>query len=73
MVIPIWDGERFASGNSAIRNEFIRIVDTYGAVQATSPAVDAADPAWATTDDILGRRRGTPDMGAHQADGGDQS
>jgi hypothetical protein len=73
VVLPIWDGERFASGNSAIRDEFVRIVDAYGAIQTTSPAVDAADPASAAADDILGRRRDTPDLGAYEADGGDPS
>jgi len=71
IVLPIWDGERFASGTTAIRDEFVRIVETYGALGSTSPAVDAADPATAAADDILGRRRDGPDLGAYETDGGD--
>ncbi len=73
VVLPIWDGDRFASGNVAIRDEFVRLVDTYGAVPQSSAAVDAADPRTAADDDILGRPRDVPDLGAYEAHPGRRS
>jgi hypothetical protein len=73
IVLPVWDGEHFVSGNTAIRDELVRIVNAYGAIDMTGAAVDAADPATAAADDILGRRRDTADLGAYETDGGDPS
>jgi hypothetical protein len=67
--LPYWDGERFPSGSASIRQEFLRLVESYGAIPETSPAVDAGDPALAPVDDIRGRRRGVPDIGAYEAGG----
>ena len=69
IVLPLWHGDRFTSGTTAVRDEFIRLVETYGALPTTSPAVDAADPETAASEDILGRRRDVPDLGAVEADG----
>lgn len=64
IVLPRWEGERFASGATSIREEFVRLVRTYGTPSENSPAVDAADPRTAATVDILGRKRSRPDLGA---------
>jgi Calx-beta domain len=65
-VLPRWNGATFASGNATGREEFIRLVNLYGAIPAGSPAQDQADPALAATDDILGRPRSAPDLGAFE-------
>jgi hypothetical protein len=66
IVLPRWTGTAFASGNTTVRQEFFRLVNLYGAVPAGSPARDMADAALAAPDDILGRLRATPDMGAFE-------
>lgn len=66
-VLPRWEGERFASGNRTIRQEFLRLARQYAALPATSPAIGAADPAVAPSHDLLGRpRSATPDLGAYE-------
>jgi hypothetical protein len=71
IVLPYWTGRSLRSGSTTIRAEFIRLVEAYGAIPATSPAVDAADPETAARRDILGRTRTSPDLGAFEApDGG---
>jgi hypothetical protein len=67
IVLPRWSGTAFASGNATIREEFVRLVSLYGAIPAGSPAKDQADPALSATDDILGRPRTAPDLGAFEA------
>lgn len=69
IVLPRWNGSAFLSGNVTIRQEFQRLVNLYGQPAAGSPAVDAANPAYVSTEDILGQRRpiGTaPDLGAYE-------
>jgi hypothetical protein len=67
IVLPRWNGSAFASGSTTIRQEFERLVNLYGAIPNASPARGRADPAFAPTDDILGRPRGAdPDLGAFE-------
>ena len=67
--LPVWDESQhaFASGSTTIRQELERLVNTYGAIGAGSPAVDKADASKMPPDDILGRPRGAkPDIGAFE-------
>lgn len=67
IVLPRRLGAAFASGSASVRQEFLRLVERYGAIPAGSPAVGAADPTYAPADDILGRpRAGAPDLGAYE-------
>lgn len=67
VILPVWDEttHQFASGSTTIRQEFERLVATYGVPGQGSPVVDAADPSHMPSVDILGRPRdGQPDIGA---------
>lgn len=69
VVLPRWDdtNHAFPSGTTTIREEFLRLVETYGALGATSPAIDAADAAHMPTTDIRNLLRdGQPDVGAYE-------
>jgi hypothetical protein len=66
LVLPRWNGTAFLSGNATVRQEFVRLVNLYGAIPAGSPGHNQADPALAPADDILGRPRSAPDMGAFE-------
>jgi hypothetical protein len=70
--LPIWNENsgQFGGGFSDIRSVFMQIVATYAVPQEDSFALDAADPAQASTEDILGRpRSGAPDVGAYERQG----
>ena len=68
IVVPIWTGSGFRSGNRTIRQEFVRLVMSYGQIPADSPAVGRALVGRAPSTDILGRRRDRhPDLGAFEA------
>jgi hypothetical protein len=68
IVLPRWDeSSAFPSGSKSIREEFLRLVETYGALGAGSPAIDAADAAHMPSEDIRGYARdGSPDLGAYE-------
>ena len=67
IVLPVWDGEEFISGQSTIREEFVRLVNQYGRIALSSPAVDMSDPSFAPKVDILDHARsGTADIGAYE-------
>jgi hypothetical protein len=67
--LPLWlrEENQFADGSKSVREAFMRLVTAYGTPGTNSAALDAADPAYSVTDDILGRPRpagATPDIGA---------
>jgi hypothetical protein len=67
VTLPRWEGGAFLSGSATIRQEFVRLVETYARPAAGSPAIGAAKPETALADDILGRARSsTPDLGAYE-------
>jgi len=69
VVLPRWDGTSFLSGNHTIREEFIRLVETYGRIPANSPAVGNADPVLGAITDIYDRFRGSvQDLGAYETE-----
>ncbi len=69
ITLPVWDEEheQFLSGNKTIREEFERLVYTYGAIAETSPARNEADATAMPSDDILGGKRDSlPDVGCFE-------
>ncbi len=69
VTLPVWDDQthQFASGSTTIRDEFLRLVETYGAIADSSPAIGAADSSDMPGDDIRGLARdGSPDIGAYE-------
>ncbi len=67
VILPRWNGSTFLSGNTSIRQEFLRLADQYGKIPTASAAIGLANQAFAPSDDILGRRRSaTPDLGAYE-------
>ncbi|PKO19129.1 MAG: hypothetical protein CVU39_00835 [Chloroflexi bacterium HGW-Chloroflexi-10] len=67
LVLPRWlpANNQFAGGYSNIRAVFTAFVYRFGFPAYGSPVVDAADPAHAPNEDILGRSRASaPDLGA---------
>ncbi len=66
VLLPRWSGSSFLSGNMTIRDEFIRLVETYGRVPTDSPALGQADPGRAPGHDILRcPRPARPAMGVY--------
>ena len=67
IVLPIWTGDEFLSGEISIHDEFMRLVNQYGRIGSFSPAVGSGNPFFAPSDDILGLPRVyKPDIGAYQ-------
>ena len=69
IAMPRWDpdADAFPSGSPTIRDEFLLLVETYGALAEGSVAVGAADPAHMPADDIRGLLRDEqPDLGAYE-------
>jgi hypothetical protein len=67
LVLPNWRGTQFASGKKTIREEFERLVNTYGKPAAGSPVIGAANAERSPENDILDAPRGAaPDIGAFQ-------
>jgi len=69
IVLPRWNAGTgtFTSGNRNIREEFLRLVNSYGAVSAASPCVKAASKTNMPAEDILGNIRKTaPDVGCFE-------
>ncbi|MEN1728021.1 MAG: choice-of-anchor Q domain-containing protein [Pseudomonadota bacterium] len=67
VVVPLWDGTRFAEGSNSIREAFERLVRCYAAPKRGSPLIDAAAPGNSPAVDILGRTRdANPDLGAFE-------
>ncbi len=70
--LPVWDAAAglFGGGAVDIRAAFRQLVLAYGLPQAGSAALDQADPAQASGEDILGQpRAGAPDLGAYEVQG----
>ena len=67
VVLPKWNGSSFTSGNATTNQEFLRLVNAYGAISGSSPASGVANPTYAPSVDILGNARpGSPSMGAYE-------
>ena len=69
IVLPVWDNvtHQFPSGSTTVREEFERLVNTYGVIGESSLAVGNADPSNMPADDILGNMRdSSPDIGAFE-------
>ncbi len=69
IVLPRWNEQEgaFPSGSTSIAEEFLRLVEAYGAIAPTSPARDVADPAHMPAQDIRGLPRDSnPDIGAYE-------
>ncbi len=67
LIAPLWDGTGFADGSNSISAAFLRLVNDWAIPADGSPVVDAADPAFSASTDILGQLRGAlPDLGAFE-------
>ncbi|MEX2498798.1 MAG: hypothetical protein WD397_07975 [Wenzhouxiangellaceae bacterium] len=74
LIAPEWDGTAFADGSTTIREAFLRLVASWAVPADGSPLVDAADPASAAAEDILGQQRGElPDLGAFETNPADDT
>jgi hypothetical protein len=69
ILLPRLDQAASLGGGLTIREEFVRLVEQYGAIPGASPAANSAVSSRAPDHDILGRARsGAPDMGAYESD-----
>ena len=64
LALPRWNGSGFNDGSGSIEQAFALLVRQYGLPAAGSRVIDAADPDQNPSEDILGRPRFTPDIGA---------
>jgi hypothetical protein len=69
MVMPRWDPitNQFAGGSTSIRQAFENLVFMYGVLDRKSPAINAAEAKYSSSEDILGNARPSgsdADMGA---------
>lgn len=64
VVLPRWTGSRFGDGSATIDAVFANLVNDYGIPSSTSPVIDQGDVANSSTEDIFGRARLVPDIGA---------
>jgi hypothetical protein len=64
LILPRWQGDRFGGNFSSIKFVFADLVAKYGTPAAGSGALDAADSANSSPEDILGNVRSNPDIGA---------
>jgi len=74
LMLPRWvpANLEFDDGSTTIRQVFEQLVTLYGIPAEGSPAVDAADPAWSPTEDVLGNPRPVgvgSDIGAYEYQG----
>lgn len=70
VILPRWTGSSFLCGTTTIRDEFVRLAQTYGRIPPESAAIDLADGNYAPPDDILRQpRTALPDIGAYEAGG----
>jgi len=67
IVLPVWNGEKFPSGNASIAQEFLRLAERYGSLPQDSPALWQGSPLCASGHDIFRARRDfVPSFGADQ-------
>lgn len=57
IILPLLEGAEFISGETSIQGEFLRLVNLYGKISPSSPAINHSYPIFAPTDDILGNPR----------------
>jgi hypothetical protein len=74
LILPRWvpGSNQFADGSDTTREAFMRLVNDYGAIESSSPAIDMANSSQAPNEDILGNQRGIgmgPDIGAYEYPG----
>jgi hypothetical protein len=72
IVLPVWDeiNNEFLSGSTTIREEFERLVESYGSLTFGSSAIDSANQDDMPEDDILGNLRDdNSDIGAYEYTG----
>lgn len=66
LVFPLWSSQaqQFGDQFTSIKDVFYSLAFEYGAPADGSPVIDKADPDQAPEDDLLGRKRSSPDLGA---------